>query len=31
MSNAALNRFAEVLVDISKSSTNDSEGKVKIY
>ena len=31
MSNAALNRFAEVLVDISKSSTNDSEEKVKIY
>ena len=31
MSGKALNRIAEVLVDISKSSANPSEEKVKIY
>ena len=31
VSGKALNRIAEVLVDISKSSANPSEEKVKIY
>ena len=31
MSGKALNKIAEVLVDLSKSSANPSEEKVKIY